>query len=193
MATKIEGDSVVIRRMTAADLPGCVEVQRVCYPGYYQEGIETYQHRLSAYPEGCFVAVSSETNAVIGYGQSFPWTTEDLAPCGIEEVRFREQITRIRGLVNKAAYHVHDVATTSSGKGVGSALFLSCVNHAIAEGYARAQLIAVLGMQAVWSRPQFGFTPAHHSDTATLESYAYGGVPACYMVRQLKAAADGAQ
>ena len=178
--------------MAPAHLLGAFAVQTTCYPPFYLERLATYEHRVGTHPGGCFVAIDDATRDVVGYVQSFAWCGDALPVCDIDAGEFARVVARARAAGPAApgvVWHVHDVAAAPAarGRGVGAALMHAALAHATAEGYARAQLIAVMGMERVWGLPQFGFVRGSHPDAAVLGGYAYDGAPAVYMARALGA------
>lgn len=109
--------------------------------------------------------------------------------CDIDENIFAATVSTVtsRDLSHEdTVYHIHDIATKRAGLGIGRALMQAALAHASSAGFARAQLVAVMGMEKMWGKPEFGFTPGPHGDTEAMAGYAYEGIPAVYMSKELR-------
>lgn len=176
-----------------AELEGMMAVQRACYPPTYVESMATYEHRSATFPAGHLVALDGD-GTVVGYAQAFPWVAETLPVCDVDAARFAATVAEALALGPvhpRVVFHVHDIscAPSAQGRGVATALMRAVLDFAVRAGYARAQLVAVMGMEAVWGKPAYGFVAApgggRHPDAGAMDAYAYAGRPAVYMTRSL--------
>jgi GNAT superfamily N-acetyltransferase len=187
--------ATIVPLASREQLEGMMAVQRACYPEEYIEAMGTYEHRSATYPAGHFVALDG-AGAVVGYAQAFPWVAETLPVCDVDAGCFAATVAEALALGPghpRVVFHVHDIscAPAAQGRGVATALMRAVLDAAARAGYARAQLVAVMGMEAVWGKPAYGFAAPPpgderaHPDAAGLEGYAYRGRPAVYMTRSL--------
>ena len=182
-----------LRRMLPADLPAVMAIQAACYPASFHETPHTMALRVRAYPVGQWVAEaapdgappSPDGNRVVAYAQSHPWTVAGPPPC-LDDAGLAARIAASEARHVDAYYHLHDVACALPGRGVGRELLATAVQHAVDAGYARAGLVAVLGMHTLWAKS--GFVARRELTDAAYDCYAYAGTRAVWMDMALREA-----
>lgn len=173
----------LVRCMTAADLPGVLEIQAQCYPGNLLEGIEAFASRLTLAPSTCMVAISGGDRALAGYLFTHPWPRSSLPPLdGVLEP------SADQGLDTVMTWFVHDMAVAPAGRGSGLAprLYEAALQAALEAGLQHSRLIAVQAAADWWRR--LGYAPMAAQQAAVharkLASYGSG---ALIMERRLSA------
>ncbi|CAG9171104.1 hypothetical protein LMG23994_02106 [Cupriavidus pinatubonensis] len=146
----------MMRRMTAADLPGVLRVQAECYRSDLLEGTEAFASRLALSPATCWVATSCDNRAALAaYLFTHPWPQGSLPP--------------LNGLLTPSAHEgtdtatltwfVHDMAVAPAGRGGGLAmrLYEAALQSALDAGLRHSRLIAVQSAAPWWRR--LGYVP----------------------------------
>lgn len=161
----------LVRRMTAADLDGVLEIQAHCYPANLLEGIEALASRLTLSPETCMVAISSGDQALAGYLFTHPWPRGSLPPLdGILEP------SAARGSATVMTWFVHDMAVAPAGRGSGLAprLYEAALQAALEAGLRHSRLIAVQAAADWWRRLGYAPMEAHEAAVHTGKLACYG-------------------
>ncbi len=161
----------LVRRMTAADLPGVLELQKQCYPGDLLEGIEAFASRLALSPATCVVAAPVDGRALAGYLFTHPWPQNSLPPLnGILDPSTHGGTATV-----PMTWFVHDMAVAPAGRGGGLAprLYEAALRAAWEAGLRHSRLIAVQAAADWWRR--LGYAPMAAQQAAT-----HAGKLACY-------------
>jgi len=138
---------IYIRPMIHDDLHAVQEIQAHCYSSQYLESRQTFECKLTFFPDGCFVAFSDSSYA--GYIISHPWKKNIAVPLN----------TCIESLPECDIFHLHDCAVVPEKRGerIGSLLTEKVVTIAASNGFESVQLISVQKSVRFWS--SFGFKP----------------------------------
>lgn len=167
---------ILIRPLSAADMPAVAELQLVAYQPLYHEDQDVLESRLAVGPGLCWGAF--EGGKLIAYILSHPWPPASPPAIG----------TRLEapaaGLDN---WFIHDLAMgpEARGKGVGRALAQAATDAARAAGLVRGDLIAVQGAWAFWRK--MGYRPEADLPPALAAKVAGYGEDARYMTIDLRA------
>lgn len=151
----------LVRRMTAADLPGVLEIQAQCYHSGLLEGVEAFASRLALSPATCVVAISNDDGALAGYLFTHPWPQDSLPPLdGVLKPSAHV------GTAKAMTWFVHDMAVSPAGRGGGLALRLyeAALQGALEAGLRHSRLIAVQAAADWWRR--LGYAPMTAKDAA---------------------------
>ncbi|CAG2154175.1 hypothetical protein LMG31506_05013 [Cupriavidus yeoncheonensis] len=161
----------LVRRMTAADLPGVLGVQAHCYQNDLLEGIDAFASRLALSPATCLVASAAEGPALAGYLFTHPWPQRSLPP--LDGVL--KPFTHDRTEAAPMTWFVHDMAVAPAGRGGGLALRLyeAALQAALDAGWQHSRLIAVQAAADWWRR--LGYAPM-----AAHQAAMHAGKLACY-------------
>ncbi|WER45720.1 GNAT family N-acetyltransferase [Cupriavidus sp. WKF15] len=161
----------LVRRMTTADLPGVLEIQKQCYHSGLLEGAEAFASRLTLSPATCAVAESIDDRTLAGYLFTHPWPQDSLPPL--------DGVLKPCVLGGTAAaaitWFVHDMAVAPAGRGSGLALRLyeAALRAALEAGLRHSRLIAVQAAAGWWRRLGYAPMTAHRAAT-------HAGKLACY-------------
>lgn len=161
----------LVRRMSAADLPGVLEIQAQCYPGNLLEGIEAFASRLTLSPATCMVAISSGDGALAGYLFTHPWPRRSLPP--LDGVL---QPSADDGPAAAMTWFVHDMAVAPAGRGSGLAprLYEAALQAALEAGLQHSRLIAVQAAADWWRRLGYAPMAAQHAAAHARKLACYG-------------------
>jgi len=169
-------NSLILRLMAAADIPGVLQVQQDAYSEHFHEPATVIAERLSEHPHTAWVV---EINGLIcaylvGYHSRVgkinplhaPFATMDKADC----------------------LYLHDLAIHSRARGLGVArqLILAAQTYVETTSLAAITLTAVQGSQQFWAR--FGFDVHTHLDAqqkAHLQTYVDNNEVALYLIKRL--------
>jgi GNAT superfamily N-acetyltransferase len=175
----------LVRRMTAADLPGVLHVQAACYRSDLLEGTEAFASRLALSPATCWVATSCDERAALAaYLFTHPWPQGSLPPLNGELPPSAHMGADAAALT----WFVHDMAVAPAGRGGGLALRLyeAALQAALEAGLRYSRLIAVQSAAEWWRR--LGYAPLTAHDAAAHAGKLAGyGPDALIMERALSA------
>ena len=174
--------------MVASDLPTVLRIQASSYPSHLHEAVQTYEQRLRAYPEGSLVIEDGGSGAVFGYGMSHPWLRAHAPPQLGDGNSLADGVMAAVANREAAYYHMHDVAVVRGlhSRGAGRLLFWKLLQHASDAQWQHAGLVAVLGMERLWSASGFAVAPM---DRSGLDGYSVDGEPAAVWMEAAIAAA----
>ncbi len=162
----------IVRRMTAADLPGVLEIQAQCYRSDLLEGVDAFASRLTRSPRTCVVASSSDGPALAGYLFTHPWPRNSLPPLdGVLKPSAQDEAESA-----PLTWFVHDMAVAPAGRGDGLALRLyeAALQAALEAGLQHSRLIAVQAAADWWRRLGYAPMAAHHAATHARKLACYG-------------------
>jgi len=157
--------------MTAADLPGVLEIQAQCYPANLLEGIEAFASRLTLSPSSCMVAISSGDEALAGYLFTHPWPRASLPPLdGVLEPSADQESATVM------TWFVHDMAVAPAGRGSGLAprLYEAALRAALEAGLRHSRLIAVQAAADWWRRLGYAPVASQHAAVHARKLAGYG-------------------
>ncbi|ODV42589.1 GCN5 family acetyltransferase [Cupriavidus sp. UYMMa02A] len=173
----------LVRRMTAADLPGVLRVQAECYRSDLLEGMQAFASRLALAPATCWVATScNEHPDLVAYLFTHPWPQGSLPPLdGVLAPSMHDDADAAA-----LTWFVHDMAVAPAGRGAGLAmrLYEGALQAALDAGLRHSRLIAVQSAARWWRR--LGYAPiASQADFACADKLAGYGPDAVMMERVL--------
>ncbi|QYY31325.1 MULTISPECIES: GNAT family N-acetyltransferase [Cupriavidus] len=175
----------LLRRMTAADLPGVLRVQAECYRSDLLEGTEAFASRLALSPATCWVATSWDDRAALAaYLFTHSWPQGSLPPLNGVLLQSAHDVTDTATLT----WFVHDMAVAPAGRGGGLAmrLYEAALQSALDGGLRHSRLIAVQSAAPWWRR--VGYVPVvAQAGSAYVEKLADYGPGAMMMERVLAA------
>jgi GNAT superfamily N-acetyltransferase len=167
-----EPSAVSVRRLETADLSAALAIQSETYPAFLREGAGAFASRLGVAAPYCLAATRGDV--VVGYLLAHGWPSQappavgtHLAPDAPSDVLF-----------------VHDLATSSAGRGagIGRKLIGRAFELAAGDGLTIAELIAVEGAASYWRT--LGFAPAAAPPALAAKVAAYGP-SAVWMTREI--------
>jgi ribosomal protein S18 acetylase RimI-like enzyme len=163
--------SVRIERLTLADLPAALAIQREVYPGELIEGSPAFASRIQLPDSYCLAA---RIGPLIGYLLAHGWLA-DTPPKLNEELVFSDR---------RDVMYIHDLGVSPSCRdlGVGRALVERALAMAASDGLREAQLIAVQGADRFWRRLDFSEGAASPQVRAKLRGY---GDHSIWMTRKI--------
>ncbi len=171
----VGSNTVAIRAMSAADLPGAYQLQLANYPVFLVDRLEAFASRMHTADSYCLVA--SHEGALAGYLLAHGWPR--CAPPGVDEVLPAQHASEV--------LYIHDLSVSSSarGLGVGRQLVEKALAQAGSSGLRTAELIAVEGAASFWRGLGFADAPL---TAALAEKLAAYGSEARWMTRRIEAA-----
>ncbi|WP_334156561.1 GNAT family N-acetyltransferase [Oryzomicrobium sp.] len=184
------GCEVVIRPMTADDLPAVLAIQARCYHADLLESAATFAAKLRYSGDTCWVACDG-ANRQLAY--LFAQPAAYLHPPRLDSAPDGDPAAARKANTGAdLVLHLHDLAVdrTARGLALGERLVAQAFAAAREAGLARLTLVAVQQSGAFWER--FGFTaPDHPLPPALTEELASYGADACYRVAPALQAIDG--
>lgn len=168
----------LVRRMTAADLPGVLRIQAQCYRSDLMEGSEAFASRLALSPATCWVATSGDGRAPLAaYLFTHSWPQSSLPPLdGVLMPSTHDDTDATTSLT----WFVHDMAVAPAGRGGGLAqrLYEAAMYAALEAGLRHSRLIAVQSAADWWRRLGYAPIAAHAAavHAAKLAGYGHGAL-----------------
>jgi ribosomal protein S18 acetylase RimI-like enzyme len=164
--------AIRIETLRREDLPAALEIQSAAYPAFLVEDEPAFLSRINLTASYCLAAKRGAE--LVGYLLAHGWEAESPPPVG----------AILTGDGPGEVLYIHDLATASSGRGlgVGRSLITRAFELAERDGIARAELIAVEGAADYWRGLGF-LEPAISDDLeASIANY---GASARWMARDL--------
>lgn len=153
---------IVIRPLTAPDLPAALTIQDEAYPAFLREDPAAFASRLDA--ARCYCLAATDGDLLIAYLLAHGWMRR--APPAIGQ--------HIPPDAPSDILYIHDLAVSASGRrsGIGNALIARAFAEASRDGLTEAELVAVEGAAPYWSR--LGFRPVTDDPALAAKVAAYG-------------------
>lgn len=163
-----------VRGLQERDLPTVLQIQQECFDATTLESPQSFQAKLNASPETCFVAAHGPQ--VIGYLIALPADSTNPPPLNGDDCHLPQE---------PDCLYLHDLSVSPSarGRGVAEALIAAFFARLTQLQLTQARLTAVNSSSSYWSR--YGFQPALLSDLAGCQLATYG-IGAQYMVRRMR-------
>ena len=150
--------------MVEADLAEVLRIQAACYTEIVPEGVAAYEAKLRAPGARCFVAEQAGT--MLAYLVAVPVAWPALP--ALDDPHYVQP-------PDADALYLHDLAVDprARGTGAGAALVQAFLAAVVADGWARAGLVAIQGSVPYWAC--FGFdTIATVDDAVRRKLASYG-------------------
>ena len=171
-------EPLVVRPLTAADVPQLLHIQTVCYGNDFLETQHVFAQRLDC-AHHCSIGVvrpGAATATLLAYLAAY-WSNPG-------------KITPLNGVFTTPApgeqvLYLHDMSVLPelAGQGIARHLVQQLCQQARQRGLRQAALVSVQGSQAYWERQGFCVTAVH--DAQQLQHLQTYGEGACYMTLQL--------
>lgn len=172
---------VVIRLMTADDLPAVLAIQARCYHADLHESAATFAAKLRHSGDTCWVACDG-TNRQLAY--LFAQPAAYLYPPRLDSALDGDPTAARKANTGAdLVLHLHDLAVDRAARGMalGDRLVTRAFAAAREAGLTRLSLVAVQQSGAFWGR--FGFAaPDHPLPQELANELASYGADACYLV-----------
>lgn len=168
----LENKALLFEKFSPLHVPAALQIQSEAYPAFLIEDEHAFVSRISLAASYCLAATRGEE--LLGYLLAHGWSRETPAPVG----------TVLMDGVPSEALFIHDLATASSGRGlgIGRKLVTRAFELAAQDGLQRAELIAVEGAADYWRKLGFGEDAISEALQAKLATY---GTHACWMTREI--------
>ncbi|WP_273428817.1 GNAT family N-acetyltransferase [Chitinibacter tainanensis] len=140
---------MLIRPLTAADLPAVAAIQASCYPPELLEQAECFAAKIAFSPASHWLA--ERDGEALGYLFCHPW--QGWQPPELDS----RQLCWPQPQAAADCFYLHDLAVAPSARGLGVAeqLIDTALSWARAQQLPRAMLIAVGRAPAFWQRHGF--------------------------------------
>ena len=166
-------DRFHVRALTAADLPGLLDIQRACYGEDYAESGEVFARRLVGTAH-CSLALEQD-GRVRAYLAAYRSLMAKITPLhgDFEAVEQADTL------------YLHDMAVHpgAAGQGLARALLAPLWERARAEGLRHTALVSVQGSRGYWER--HGYAVQALTDPLQQQRLVSYGDGALYMARPL--------
>lgn len=164
--------TIRIRPLVPADLPGALAIQQASYPAFLLEDEPAFLSRLRTAASYCLAATRGGT--LIAYLLAHGWRSAAPPPVG----------TLLPRHAASEVLFIHDLAVsiTGRGSGIGRRLVSSALDLAVADGLSTAELIAVEGAADYWRALGFRTSPGSPELAAKVAAY---GPAAQWMTRTM--------
>lgn len=165
-------DEIRIRSLEAADLPQALTIQAANYPAFLWEDEAAFASRLDVASSYCLAA--ERDGVLVGYLLAHGWVSESPPPIG----------TILDKTIVGDVLFIHDLAVAPAGQGagLGRRLIDQAFARAAADGFGRAELIAVEGAAPYWRGLGFADGSALPELAAKVAAY---GAEARWMTRAI--------
>lgn len=147
--------SFSLQRMCARHEADIARIQAAIYPACYHERASFILDRRAAYPDGALVAIEASTDALLAYGQCYPWPAADITangPPALSDPQAPARIARALAQPAEAVLFIHEVSVHAQRRGIGGAMMRAMLDIGRAAGLRNAVLVAVLGNAPLWER-----------------------------------------
>tara|TARA_A100001391_G_scaffold83275_2_gene54509 strand:+ start:13975 stop:14514 length:540 start_codon:yes stop_codon:yes gene_type:complete len=164
--------AVAVDALHLSDLPAALEIQAEAYPEFLREGESAFRSRITLTRSYCLAARCD--GQLLGYLLAHGWRRASPPPIG----------AILDDSVPSEVLFLHDLSVARAGRGL--AIGRKLIEHAFAlaakDGLHRAELIAVKGAAAYWSKLGFVAEPVSRELQEKVSIY---GNSACWMARAL--------
>ncbi|MGJ8682857.1 GNAT family N-acetyltransferase [Paraglaciecola sp.] len=135
-----------IQQIEENNWSGILGIQNEAYQDVAPEELDVLKSKQSASPETCFVCVSNQGD-FLGYLLAHPWS-------GAKPPKLFELLPHIE---NSDSLYLHDMAVSSSSKGlgIGRLMMAELIKIALQKGFKKITLVAVQGADSYWSLLDF--------------------------------------
>lgn len=164
--------AVTVDALRLSDLPAALAIQAEAYPEFLREGEHAFRSRITLIRSYCLAARCY--GQLLGYLLAHGWRRRSPPPIG----------AILDDSVPSEVLFLHDLSVASTGRGlaIGRQLVEQAFALAAEDGLHRAELIAVEGAAAYWSKLGFVTEPVSRDLQEKVRGY---GNSACWMARAL--------
>lgn len=170
-----ENTAVLLEQLRPLHVPAALQIQSEAYPAFLVEEEHVFVSRINLANSYCYAAI--RRGELLGYLLAHGWRRGTPAPVG----------TALTDGIPSEVLFIHDLATASSGRGlgIGRKLIFHAFEAAAQDGLQDAELIAVEGAADYWRRLGFVESRVSGALRAKLSTY---GTRARWMTRAISLA-----